>query len=83
VRRAWNLSAANTPIWQVTELATSTIVLIRENRTLSIEDSAAKSSGSTARCVKYIAKRPAKNMSSLESHTMVPTETMFGRLTLR
>jgi hypothetical protein len=29
--------------------------------------------------VKYIAKRPAKNMSSLESQTMVPTATMFGR----
>jgi hypothetical protein len=30
--------------------------------------------------VKYIAKRAAKNMSSLESQTMVPTATMFGRL---
>jgi hypothetical protein len=29
--------------------------------------------------VKYIAKRPAKNISSLESHTIVPTLTMFGR----
>jgi hypothetical protein len=28
--------------------------------------------------VKYIANSPAKNMSSLESHTMVPTLTMFG-----
>jgi hypothetical protein len=33
-----------------------------------------------ARWVKYIAKSAAKNISSLESHTMVPTETMFGRL---
>ena len=31
-----------------------------------------------ARAVKYIAKSPAKNISSLESHTMVPTLTMFG-----
>jgi len=32
--------------------------------------------------VKYIAKSAAKNMSSDESHTMVPTATRFGRLTL-
>ena len=31
-----------------------------------------------ARAVKYIANSPAKNISSLESHTMVPTLTMFG-----
>jgi hypothetical protein len=29
--------------------------------------------------VKYIANRPAKNISSLDSHTMVPTLTMLGR----
>ena len=29
--------------------------------------------------VKNIANSPAKNMSSLESHTIVPTLTMFGR----
>ncbi|GEA80652.1 hypothetical protein CUD01_10960 [Cellulomonas uda] len=29
-----------------------------------------------------MAKSPAKNMSSLASHTIVPTETGFGRLTL-
>ena len=33
-----------------------------------------------ARSVKYIEKRPAKNMSSLESHTMVPIATGLGRL---
>ena len=32
-----------------------------------------------ARAVKYIANRPAKNISSLDSQTMVPTLTMFGR----
>ncbi|GAA2070262.1 hypothetical protein GCM10009722_38420 [Williamsia deligens] len=31
-----------------------------------------------ARATKYIAKRPAKNISSLDNHTMVPTLTMFG-----
>src|SRR5581483_7061398 len=30
--------------------------------------------------VKNIAKRPAKNINSLDNHTMVPTLTMFGRL---
>jgi hypothetical protein len=33
----------------------------------------------TARKVKYIAKRAAKNINSLESHTMVPIATIFGR----
>ncbi|GAA3691891.1 hypothetical protein GCM10022238_05660 [Gordonia hankookensis] len=32
-----------------------------------------------ARATKYIAKSPAKNMSSLDSHTIVPTLTMLGR----
>ena len=32
-----------------------------------------------ARAVKYIANSPAKNISSLDSHTMVPTLTMLGR----
>src|SRR3954469_25695702 len=31
--------------------------------------------------VKYIAKSPAKNINSLDSHTMVPTCTMLGRFT--
>ena len=30
--------------------------------------------------VKYIANRPAKNISSLDSQTIVPTLTMFGRV---
>src|SRR3954471_10333620 len=37
-------------------------------------------SGCTDRTVKYMANRPAKNISSLDSHTMVPTLTMFGRV---
>src|SRR3954464_8830931 len=36
--------------------------------------------GCTDRTVKYIANRPAKNISSLESHTIVPTLTTFGRV---
>ena len=43
--------------------------------------SLAHSEGSTERIVKYIAKSPAKNISSLASHTIVPTETMLGRET--
>src|ERR1700710_2085341 len=36
--------------------------------------------GCTARIVKYMANRPAKNMSSLDSQTIVPTLTMLGRV---
>jgi len=32
--------------------------------------------------VKYIAKRAAKNINSLESQTIVPTATKFGRVGL-
>lgn len=39
-----------------------------------------QSPGCTDRTVKYIANSPAKNMSSLESHTIVPTLTMLGRV---
>src|SRR6266516_3426369 len=34
----------------------------------------------TDRIVKYMANRPAKNMSSLDSQTIVPTLTRFGRV---
>ncbi|GAA0478106.1 hypothetical protein Ade02nite_67760 [Paractinoplanes deccanensis] len=37
-------------------------------------------SGAAARIEKYMANNAAKNMSSLESHTIVPTLTMFGRV---
>ncbi|GAA2700453.1 hypothetical protein GCM10010429_03200 [Micromonospora olivasterospora] len=37
-------------------------------------------SGAAARMEKYIANSAAKNMSSLESHTIVPTLTMLGRV---
>jgi hypothetical protein len=32
--------------------------------------------------VKYIAKRAAKNINSLDSHTIVPTATTFGLVIL-
>jgi hypothetical protein len=34
----------------------------------------------TDRIEKYIANSPAKNINSLDSHTMVPTLTMLGRV---
>ncbi|GLY20700.1 hypothetical protein Misp04_04320 [Micromonospora sp. NBRC 101691] len=37
-------------------------------------------SGAAARMEKYIANSAAKNMSSLESQTIVPTLTMLGRV---
>src|SRR5690606_14917082 len=83
VRTGWNRSAAQTPIWHVTELRTRTVVLIAANVKLSFCVSTAHSSGTAARTVKYIAKSPAKNISSLESQTIVPTDTGFGRLTVR
>ena len=73
-------SAANTPSWQVTLDRTRIVVLMLANGILSSSVSAAHTSGLTARSVKYMANRAAKNMSSLESHTIVPIETRFGRL---
>ncbi|GEO33717.1 hypothetical protein CAE01nite_14420 [Cellulomonas aerilata] len=49
---------------------------------MSISVRSAHTSGTCARSVKYMAKRPAKNISSLASHTIVPTDTGFGRFTL-
>lgn len=56
------------------------IVFRRANGTFSFAVSDAHNSGRAARKVKYIANRAAKNITSLESQTMVPTETRFGRL---
>ena len=36
----------------------------------------------TARIVKYMANNAAKNISSLDSHTIVPTATALGRVIL-
>src|SRR5699024_3284053 len=84
LRTLRNSSAAQTPIWQVTELSTSTRVLIDAKVTLWNAWPSAQTSGpATAWWVKYIAKRPAKNISSEESQTIVPTWVRFGRLTAR
>src|SRR6478752_1230091 len=75
-------SAAKTPIWQVKEESTRIVVLVAEKGTLSaLACSCQKAGPVTDRSVKYIAKRAAKNISSELSQTMVPTLTMFGRLT--
>src|SRR6478609_621256 len=80
-RCALPCSAACTPSWHHTDETTRTSVLTVAKGTLSTCVSLAHSSGSTDRIVKYIANSPAKNISSLESHTMVPTDTMLGRET--
>src|SRR5690349_11469015 len=72
-------SAANTPIWQVNDDAISTAVMGTANQRLSSVGAGGHSPPAWARAVKYIANSPAKNISSLESHTMVPTLTMLGR----
>ena len=88
VRLTCPRSAANTPIWQVKELATSTVVLTMANGMFSIAVSVCHSGSVpfgaawalvTLRIVKYAANRAAKNISSEASHTMVPTATMSGR----
>ncbi|WP_344309455.1 hypothetical protein [Brevibacterium samyangense] len=40
----------------------------------------ANMSGTTDRMVKYMAKSAAKNINSLDSHTMNPTVVVFGLL---
>ena len=56
-------------------------MLIAENGMLSMETDSAQILGPwTDRVVKYIAKRAAKNINSLESQTIVPTATILGRL---
>ena len=62
-------SAPNTPNWQVTELNTRMVVLTAAKGTLGLAASVAQTSGLTDRKVKYIAKRAAKNINSLDSPT--------------
>src|SRR6516162_11574083 len=81
VRLIWPRSTANTPIWQVTLDSSSTMVLT----VLSLRSRWAPGHGSpwllsTERMVKYIANSAAKNMSSEDSQTIVPTLTRFGLL---
>src|SRR6476660_5801318 len=71
-------SAAKTPIWHVTEDSTRTMVKVSAYQMLRCWVCSFHSSGAAARMEKYIAKSAAKNISSLESHTIVPTLTMLG-----
>ncbi len=72
-------SAANTPIWQVKDDAISTSVTGTAWTRFSSVGGGGQLPPAWERAVKYIANSPAKNISSLESHTMVPTLTMLGR----
>src|SRR5215468_3500709 len=81
VRLIWPRSTANTPIWQVTLDSSRTVVLIVPRARFRW----APGQGSpwllsTERIVKYIANSAAKNISSDDSQTIVPTLTRFGRL---
>ena len=71
-------SAAKTPIWQVNDDDQH-----QRHRHGLVQVQVVGGGGHTpvwARAVKYIANGPAKNINSLESHTMVPAAlTMFGR----
>src|SRR5262249_37837476 len=81
VRLIWPRSTANTPIWQVTLDSSRTVVLIVPRvRLRSAPGQGSPWLLSTERMVKYIANSAAKNMSSDDSQTMVPTLTRFGRL---
>jgi hypothetical protein len=83
VRRAWNLSAAKTPYWQVTEDKTKIVVLVAANGIFNKPVDSSQTFGPcTARVVKYIANSAAKNINSDASQTIVPTATRFGRLAL-
>jgi hypothetical protein len=67
----------------VTEDKTSTVVFSAANGMFKSSVEVTQTDGPcTARVVKYIAKRAAKNINSLESQTMVPTATKFGRVVL-
>jgi hypothetical protein len=55
-------------------------VLTKANGTFKIAVSWAQISGELARRLKYIANKAAKNITSLPSQTMVPTEVELGRL---
>src|SRR5204863_6085410 len=73
-------SAANTPNWQVTDDSTRMTV---KTSAYGISRCSVCSGhmvwpGTDARMAKYIANRAAKNISSLESQTIVPTLTMLG-----
>jgi hypothetical protein len=59
---------------------TRTRAFTEANGTLSFSVCSAHRSDDSERIWKYMANSPAKNISSLPSHTMVPTDTMLGRV---
>jgi hypothetical protein len=63
----------------VTDESTKIVVLNEAKGRLSSSTSSAQSSGFTERKVKYIANNAAKNINSLDSQTIVPIDTIFGR----
>src|SRR3954451_431713 len=81
-------SAANTPIWHVTLESTRTVVKISEKpirrwtgpSPLTPSNGGHSADGVTARTVKYIANSAAKNISSEDNQTIVPTDTIEGRV---
>src|SRR3954454_23742163 len=72
-------SAAKTPYWQVNDEATSTIVTTSAYGMFSSVGGGGHGPTLCARTVKYTPNSPAKNISSLDSQTMVPMLTRFGR----
>src|SRR6266700_6802525 len=81
VRLIWPRSTANTPIWQVTLDSSRTVVFVEPSAMLRCAPGQASPEPlSTDLTVKYIANNAAKNISSDESQTMVPTLTRLGLL---
>src|SRR5664280_1104799 len=78
-------SAAKAPSWQVTLESTRMIVFGSASARLRCTGWGPSVGGQapvfTDRIVKYIANSAAKNINSDESHTIVPTLTMFGLVT--
>src|SRR5712691_2518866 len=81
VRLIWPRSTANTPSWQVTLDSSSTVVFTDASGRLRCAiGQCLPSPLSTERIVKYMANSAAKNISSEDSQTIVPTLTRLGLL---
>src|SRR5579863_2595086 len=81
VRLIWPRSTANTPIWHVTLDSSSTVVFTEPSAMSRCAPGQARPWPlSTDLIVKYIANSAAKNISSEDSQTMVPTLTRLGLL---
>ena len=73
-------SAAKTPNCAVNDEATKMRVLVSAKGTFRCSVPASQRAGELALRLKYMAKSAAKNMTSLPSQTIVPTEVALGRL---